>query len=198
MVTTCVRIKPLHPEISIHILHTVFSTFWKVLTRRICLTVKSFFCCWPFSLFSWPQYVIYRWYCKEKLDASQSLEGKRLILILLGGEGSWEWSFFQQRTKLQTSTLSYECDQIQSTLHVLVYQGLRSRVSALLTQLTLWALGHVQSTIKTRADSIHQLLVDWCSKILTVAFFSASHRPSIAVVRVIRQKDLACNPGQVK
>ena len=26
------------------------------------------------------------------------------------------------------------------------------------------------TAIETRADSIHQLLVDWCSKILTVAF----------------------------
>ena len=70
MATTCVRIKPLHPEISIHILHTVLSAFWKVLTRRICLKVKSFFCRWPFSLFSWPQCEIQRWYCKEKLDQS--------------------------------------------------------------------------------------------------------------------------------
>ena len=70
MATTCVRIKPLHPEISIHILHTVLSAFWEVLTRRICLKVKSFFCRWPFSLFSWPQCEIQRWYCKEKLDQS--------------------------------------------------------------------------------------------------------------------------------
>ena len=34
---------PLHPNISMHILHTVLYTFPKVLTRRICLTVKSFF-----------------------------------------------------------------------------------------------------------------------------------------------------------
>ena len=33
----------LHPNISMHILHTVLYTFPKVLTRRICLTVKSFF-----------------------------------------------------------------------------------------------------------------------------------------------------------
>ena len=31
---------PLHPNISMHILHTVLYTF---LTRRICLTIKSFF-----------------------------------------------------------------------------------------------------------------------------------------------------------
>ena len=29
---------PLHPNISIHILHTVLYTFPKMLTRRICLT----------------------------------------------------------------------------------------------------------------------------------------------------------------
>ena len=33
----------LHPNISMHILHTVLYTFSKVLTRRICLTIKSFF-----------------------------------------------------------------------------------------------------------------------------------------------------------
>ena len=47
-------IKPLHPNISIHILHTVLYTFPKVLTRRICLTIKSFFSWWSFPLFSWP------------------------------------------------------------------------------------------------------------------------------------------------
>ena len=33
---------PLHPNISMHILHTVLYTFPKVLTRRICLTIKSY------------------------------------------------------------------------------------------------------------------------------------------------------------
>ena len=32
-----------HPKISIHILHTVLHTFLKVLTRRISLTITSFF-----------------------------------------------------------------------------------------------------------------------------------------------------------
>ena len=34
---------PLHPNISMHILHTVLYMFLKVLTRRICLTIKSLF-----------------------------------------------------------------------------------------------------------------------------------------------------------
>ena len=38
---------PLHPSISKHILHTVLYTFPKVLTRRICLPIKSFFSDWP-------------------------------------------------------------------------------------------------------------------------------------------------------
>ena len=33
---------PLHPKISMHILHTVLYTFPKVLTRRICLPIKRF------------------------------------------------------------------------------------------------------------------------------------------------------------
>ena len=32
-----------HPNISLHILHTVLYTFPEVLTGRICLTVKNFF-----------------------------------------------------------------------------------------------------------------------------------------------------------
>ena len=35
--------RSLHPNISMHILHTVLYRFPKVLTRRICLTIKSFF-----------------------------------------------------------------------------------------------------------------------------------------------------------
>ena len=33
---------PLHPSISMQILHTVLYTFPVVLTRRICLTIKGF------------------------------------------------------------------------------------------------------------------------------------------------------------
>ena len=36
-------LNPFHPNISIRILHTVNRTFPKVLTRRICLTIKTFF-----------------------------------------------------------------------------------------------------------------------------------------------------------
>ena len=34
---------PLHPNIRMHILHTVLYTFPNVLARRICLTMKRFF-----------------------------------------------------------------------------------------------------------------------------------------------------------
>ena len=34
---------PVHPNINMHILHTALCTFPKVLTRRICLTIKMFF-----------------------------------------------------------------------------------------------------------------------------------------------------------
>ena len=44
----------LHPNISLHILHTFLDTFPKVLTRRICLPIIRFLPWWPFPLFSWP------------------------------------------------------------------------------------------------------------------------------------------------
>ena len=46
----------LHPNISMHILHTCLYAFPKVLSRRIIVAIKSCF----------------SWYCKEKLDASHS------------------------------------------------------------------------------------------------------------------------------
>ena len=39
----CFPVNPLQPNISMHILHTVLYTSPKVLTRRICLRIKSFF-----------------------------------------------------------------------------------------------------------------------------------------------------------
>ena len=45
---------PLRLNISMHILHNIFHTIPKVLTRRMRLTIKSFFSWWSFPLFSWP------------------------------------------------------------------------------------------------------------------------------------------------
>ena len=44
-------LNPFHPNIQIHNLHTVLNTLPKVLTRRISLTIKSFFSSWslPFQ-----------------------------------------------------------------------------------------------------------------------------------------------------
>ena len=46
--------------------------FLRCLQGEFVLTVKDFFTCWSMPLFLWPKYVIQRWYCKEKLDASHS------------------------------------------------------------------------------------------------------------------------------
>ena len=40
-------------NISLHILYTVLYTFPKVPPERNCLTIKRFFGCWSFLLFSW-------------------------------------------------------------------------------------------------------------------------------------------------
>ena len=59
---------PLHHNISMHILHTVHHTFLKVLTRRIWLSIKSFFSWWSFPSLLRPSCMIQKRYCKEKLD----------------------------------------------------------------------------------------------------------------------------------
>ena len=66
------QLNPLHPNNSIHILLTDLSTFPVVMTRRICLTIRSFLNWDSFTLFSWPKHFIQGWYCKEKLGARHS------------------------------------------------------------------------------------------------------------------------------
>ena len=199
MSTTCVRIKPLHPEISIHILHTVLSAFWEVLTRRICLTVKSFFCRWPFSLFSWPQCEIQRWYCKEKLDASQMLEGKRLILINPSRwRGKLRVKFFP--TKNKTSNIHPKLWMWSDSKHFTCSCLSRFKIKSFCFANSVEFVSFKTCTINY-TDTCRQYSPASCWLVfqnIDCCLFSASHRPSIAVLRVIRQKDLACNPGQVK
>ena len=59
----------LHPYIRTHILHNIPYTFPKMLTRRICLTIKSFSGYWSCPLFSWPSSLIQGWKirCKSLL-----------------------------------------------------------------------------------------------------------------------------------
>ena len=75
---------PAHPNISMHTLHTVLFILPEVLTRRVWLTVKSFPSWWSFALFSWPQYLIHGWNCKEKIRSqSLSLRIKNLFNITM-------------------------------------------------------------------------------------------------------------------
>ena len=45
---------PFHPNISLHILHTVPHTFLQVLTKRFCSLIMSLYTWRSFPLFSWP------------------------------------------------------------------------------------------------------------------------------------------------
>ena len=73
-----------YPKITLHILHAVPHSFPEVLMKRTCLTFKSLFSWWSFSLFLWPKCLIKGRYCKEKLDANQSQgsKGTRLKIFL--------------------------------------------------------------------------------------------------------------------
>ena len=64
-------------------------------------TIKSFFSWWSFPLFSWPQCLIEGWFCKKKLDVSDSKGLKGLSInneltsndvfcsVALGGVTNW-------------------------------------------------------------------------------------------------------------
>ena len=76
----CTLFPFLYPNISMHILHTVLYTFPKVLTRRICLTIKCFFTWWslPFFLQTW-----FRGDIREKLEARHLQQVKGLKINVL-------------------------------------------------------------------------------------------------------------------
>ena len=74
-------VNPLHPNINMDILHTVFYTFPKVLARRVCLSIKRMFSLWSFPLFSWPYCVIQGLSCWEKFDAGHSQLSFTLWLV---------------------------------------------------------------------------------------------------------------------
>ena len=91
------KLNPLHPSISIHILHTVLYRVPEVLTRRICWTIKSLFSWWSFLLFLWPLRVIQGGYYREMLDASHSQGEKDQIKaahwnIGQEGGGNMQWT----------------------------------------------------------------------------------------------------------
>lgn len=51
---------PLHPIISMQVLHTALSTFPLVLTRRICQPIKSFLNLWSLILYSFDRNLLFR------------------------------------------------------------------------------------------------------------------------------------------
>ena len=79
---------PLNPNISMYILHTVLYTLLKVLTRRICITINSFFSWWSFL------------YSRDLIWLSSgivkvTLRGQRSG----GGPLQTTWSFFRRVKK---------------------------------------------------------------------------------------------------
>ena len=198
MTITCVRLKPLHPNISIHILHTVLCTFPKVLTRRISLTINSIFCCGLFPLFSWPPRVIQRWYCKEKLDVSQSWGGGGKGLILINPSG-WGGDLMVNFFPINDNTSIIR-------LKLLVWSESKHFTCSFFSRFKIksfWFANSVQFvtyTINYR-DAYRQYLSASCWLVfqnINCSLSSAPHRPWIAVLRVIRQKYLERNPGLVK
>ena len=67
-----VEYNPLHPNISMLILHNTLYFFPKVLTRKMCSTIKSFFSFLSFSLFPWPLSAIQGEPLQREIHASHS------------------------------------------------------------------------------------------------------------------------------
>ena len=84
-------INPLHPNISMYILHTVLYAFPK-LTGGICSIIKIFFSWWSLILFLWPKCVIQRWYCEDKLEARPS-KGSKSQDMYYWSEVDWHFVF---------------------------------------------------------------------------------------------------------
>ena len=72
-----------HPNISIHILQTIFHTFRSLLIRRSCFTIKSLFSWWSFPCILTTLYVIAGVILKGEVRSSLPLRVKGLKIIYL-------------------------------------------------------------------------------------------------------------------
>ena len=70
---------PPFPPLKCHFLHTLIYTSPKVLTKRICLTIRSFLSWWSFPIFLRSKCLIQGWHCKEKIEVCHSQGVKGLI-----------------------------------------------------------------------------------------------------------------------
>ena len=76
----------LHRNISKYMLNTVCQTFRKVLTGRICLTIKSLLSWWSFRLFSWDLM------CDSGVILWGEIKGKSLLEIKQLSQAVLTWS----------------------------------------------------------------------------------------------------------
>ena len=84
------RIIPLHPKISMHILQIVLYAVLRVLTRRICSTIQSFFSWWSFPLIL----------MTLMFDTGMVLLGEIWCWSLLGFKGLHEKGFFSLQGRM--------------------------------------------------------------------------------------------------
>ena len=104
-----------------HILHTVLSTFFMVMTRRICLTIRSFLNWQSFPLFPLSSWFVQGWYCKEKLDGGHSwglqctlLPSMTTNVLVDLSDGNlkpittWSWSFLHSSANLSCVEMSLD------------------------------------------------------------------------------------------
>ena len=115
----------LHRNIRIYIHQAVLYSFSKVLTRRICLIINSFFSRWSFTIFLLPYCAIQGWYCIEKLDAV-SLWGQRtrnFVLFLRHSVQNLRFFFVQRNIDgVNNCTVDSNSTFIQQILYSITNQ----------------------------------------------------------------------------
>ena len=144
------------------------------------------------------------------------------LSILLSGEGSWEnfvfcFLFFFFPTNNNASIIhpklwmwskskhfKYSC---LSRFKIKIFWFANSVNFVILRTYTIFWFANSVNFVILRTYTINY--TDTCRQYspasgwlvfqnIAYCLFSAPHKPWIAVLRVIRQKDLECNPGQVK
>ena len=139
------RIIPLHPNISMHILQTVLYAVLRVLTRRICSTIQSFFSWWSLYIlmtlmFDTGMILLGEIWCWSLLGFKGlrekwlfSLQGRmwkiytRLVLITV-----WIKNFYSDYNKVRVLVnFSKVWNFFKSYLDTVFFSGIRSRFSDL-------------------------------------------------------------------
>ena len=154
----------LHRNISKYMLNTVCHTFRKVLTGRICLTIKSLLSWWSFRLFSWDLM------CDSGVILWGEIKGKSLLGIKRLSQAVLTWSNVSPTLNRPFFVFAKTSHYLKS-LGLLINNWLNPCIKQTQARVSYESLFHTSFIVRVcksggiRSSDIQDFPTEWTSKI---------------------------------